>query len=182
MSVTESAKETWQDAKIKAADAGQRLRDLDREWKLSERFADLKDRLAHAEYTSATVAAGEFRRQFEMSMAYHAAHPEQIDERLAELEDEWCAEDVYRTALLGAGATGALLSKVRSRLWAVLPIAAVFLRFQNLRQDNPPGLAFVRRAGFRTRDEIEQEKYALKALRGDFAEVEGKRDDADQGE
>jgi len=34
-----------------------------------------------------------------------------------------------------------------------------------------PGSVLLRRMGFRTRQEIDREKYALKALRGDFEEL-----------
>lgn len=172
MNVTDQAKETWQDAKIKAADAGQAVKDFDDKWKLSDRYADLVDRLKHAEYKSASIAAGEFKRQFEMSMAYHAAHPDQIEDRIGELDDEWAAEDVFSASLLGASVLGVVLSKTKNKLWSALPVAAAFMKMKNVGQHNPPGLAFFRRAGFRTRDEIKQEKYALKALRGDFAELE----------
>ncbi|MEM8874736.1 MAG: hypothetical protein AAGD32_10815 [Planctomycetota bacterium] len=179
MNVTDRAKETWQDAKIKAADAGQAARDFNRKWKLSERYADVVDRLKHAEYKAASVASGEFRRRFEMSMAYHAAHPDQIEQRLRELDEEWSAEDVFQATLLGVGALGALMSKTRGRLWGALPLAVGFMQFKGIGHQKPPGLAFFRRAGFRTNDEIKQEKYALKALRGDFAELEQQGGGAD---
>ncbi|MEM6314465.1 MAG: hypothetical protein AAF743_10280, partial [Planctomycetota bacterium] len=152
--------------------AGQAVRDFDRRWKLSERYTDLVDRLRHAEYKASSVASAEFRRRFEMSMAYHAAHPEQIEERCRELDEEWSAEDVFNASLIGLGALGSVMSKTRGRLWGVLPFAVGLVKFRGLGSQNPPGLAFFRRAGFRTRDEIKQEKYALKALRGDFADID----------
>jgi hypothetical protein len=50
-------------------------------------------------------------------------------------------------------------------------MAGGFLIQQALRGDCPP-YQLLRRLGFRTRQEIERERYALKALRGDFDRIE----------
>ena len=57
------------------------------------------------------------------------------------------------------------------RRWLVLPgIVAAFL-FQHAVQGWCPPLPLLRRLGFRTATEIGQERYALKALRGDLAAI-----------
>ena len=61
-----------------------------------------------------------------------------------------------------------VLGITRSRLWFILPVAvAGFLLNHAVRGWCPP-VPLLRAKGFRTRYEIEQERYALKILRGDF--------------
>ena len=170
--LTEQSRDAWQEAKIKYADAGQKLRDLNRDWKLSERYHDLQTRLKHAEYKSSSLASGEFRRQFEMSVAYHSMHPEHINDRLHELDQEWAAETVWVAATSGGTIAGSLLALLKGRHLLMLTLASNFLLLKGITTGHSPMIAFLRRAGFRTKNEIEQERYALKALRGDFADVE----------
>jgi hypothetical protein len=64
-----------------------------------------------------------------------------------------------------------LLGALVNRRFLVLP-AAVFAFFcQHATQGWCPPLPVFRRMGVRTRREINQERYALKAMRGDFDDV-----------
>lgn len=172
-SATSRAVDTWQDAKIGAVTAAKKVRDLDESFKLSERFADLKDRLTHARVKSDSLATAEFRRQFEMSMAYHSVNPAHIGHRLDELDDEWSAEQVMIALSSGLTVLGGVFSVTRSRLWTIVPLAASIMMLKGtFSRGEMPTQAFLRRAGFRTAEEIAQERYALKALRGDFNDVE----------
>jgi hypothetical protein len=118
------------------------------------------------------VASGEFRRQFEMSVAYHSVHPEFIDNRLQELDDEWAAETVLVGLTSGGTVLGVLGSFLKGRHVLMLSLASNLLLLKGITTGTSPAIAFLRRAGFRTKSEIEQERYALKALRGDFADIE----------
>jgi hypothetical protein len=92
----------------------------------------------------------------------------EIDQRLAELDREW---DIERTieanastiALAGLG-LGALVDR---RFYALPVVVASFLLMHALQGWCPP-VPLLRRLGFRTQPEIGEERYALKALRGDF--------------
>lgn len=94
-----------------------------------------------------------------------------IDRRLHELDREW---DIERTlesnaatvSLVGLG-LGAL---VHRGFYALPAIVAIFL-LQHALQGWCPPLPVFRRRGVRTAREIEEERYALKALRGDFRAV-----------
>ena len=55
--------------------------------------------------------------------------------------------------------------------WSTLPAVVAGFLLQHAAQGWCPPLPLMRRMGVRTRDEINQERYALKALRGDFDEV-----------
>ena len=75
---------------------------------------------------------------------------------------------------MNAGAfafTGSLLASVVDRRWMLLPLAVGAFLVQHALQGWCPPVEIFRRMGVRTRPEIDREKYALKALRGDFAEV-----------
>ena len=114
----------------------------------------------------------EIRRQTDARVArYRSASADRIERRLQELDKEW---DIERTleanaaavALVGLG-LGAFVDR---RLFALPAVVATFL-LQHAVQGWCPPLPLFRRLGVRTQPEIEEERYALKALRGDFNEV-----------
>ena len=113
------------------------------------------------------------RRQAEECVArFAAAGPEAIDRRLAELDREW---DVERTLDANASTlafTGCVLAATVNRKWVFLPMAVTAFLFQHAVQGWCPPLPVLRRLGFRTAEEIGHERYALKALRGDFRQVD----------
>lgn len=95
--------------------------------------------------------------------------PRAIDQRLIELDREWDVERTLETnaatAILVGSALGAFVDK---RFFALPAVVAGFL-LQHALQGWCPPLPLFRRLGVRTAAEIDQERYALKALRGDFA-------------
>lgn len=113
------------------------------------------------------------RRQAEASIAFHAQHPEQIGRRLAELDREWDIERVLETGSSALTLAGLLLSITRGRRWLLLSLGVQSFFMQHALQGWCPPLPLFRRLGIRTADEINQERYALKALRGDFDTVRG---------
>lgn len=101
---------------------------------------------------------------------------EAIEERLEELDREWDVERVLETNAATAVLVGAALGKlVHPRFYAVPAIVGGFL-LQHALQGWCPPLPIFRRMGFRTADEINQERYALKTLRGDFTRIAGDGD------
>ena len=54
----------------------------------------------------------------------------------------------------------------------MLPLVVSGFLLQHAIQGWCPPLPVFRKLGFRTRAEIEQERYALKLLRGDFSEIQ----------
>jgi hypothetical protein len=65
-----------------------------------------------------------------------------------------------------------VLSVARGRKWLLLTLVVQGFFMQHALQGWCPPLPVLRRLGFRTQYEIERERYALKALRGDFKDVE----------
>jgi hypothetical protein len=111
-------------------------------------------------------------RQIEQDVAasvrWHAKHPERINRRLGELEEEW---DIERTLEANAAAfalTGTLLGIFFHRRLLALPIVVTGFLLQHALQGWCPPIPLFRRLGIRTMREIDTERFALKALRGDF--------------
>jgi hypothetical protein len=121
-------------------------------------------------HTGATVNRQIMGRIAE-SVRWHAAHPEEIDHRLRELDREW---DIERTLEANASTlafTGVMLGATVDRRWLALPALVTAFLFQHAVQGWCPPLPILRRLGFRTAREIDTERNALKALRGDFGPI-----------
>jgi hypothetical protein len=103
----------------------------------------------------------------ESSIRYFAARPEQIPDRLRELDEEWDVERVLEANASALALGGILLSVFRKRTLLLSATVLAFLH-QHAVQGWCPPLPLFRRLGVRTRTEIEYERYALKMIRGDF--------------
>jgi hypothetical protein len=102
---------------------------------------------------------------------------QEISQRIDELEKEWDVERVLQIGASSAALVGIGLS-FQNRKWIIFPsVILSFLIMQALKGWAPP-IPILRRLGFRTKQEIECELFAMKHLRGDFTEFEkaGKRD------
>ena len=109
------------------------------------------------------------QQQMQDSLAYFAMRPDEIDRRLSELDGEWDVERVLETNASALALAGVALGYAVDRRFLVLPAAVLAFLLQHALQGWCPPLPVLRRAGVRTAQEIEQERYALKAMRGDFA-------------
>lgn len=124
----------------------------------------------------ARATAGELNEKIARETAESVAHcaargPAAIQRRLDELDAEWDTERVLEAnasslALIGVG----LGTWVDRRFYALSAVVAGFL-LQHALQGWCPPLPVLRRLGVRTQSEIDQERYALKALRGDFRDT-----------
>lgn len=107
----------------------------------------------------------------ESLQAYAGKSTGAITARIDALEREW---DIERTLELNASTVafiGLGLGLTVSKRWLILPGLVLPFLFQHAVQGWCPPLPVLRRLGVRTREEIDAEKYALKALRGDFEET-----------
>jgi hypothetical protein len=111
------------------------------------------------------------RRKTEMRVAFYAGHPEEIDGRLREMDLEWDVERVLETGSSTLSLLGLTLALTKSRKWIFLPIAVQGFFLQHAIQGWCPPLLVLRKLGVRTAEEINTERYALKALRGDFQDL-----------
>lgn len=91
-----------------------------------------------------------------------------IERRLAELDREWDIERFLELNAATVSLLGWTLGATRNRLWFLLPAIVAGFLAQHAVQGWCPPIPVLRRFGFRTAVEIDQERYALKAIRGDF--------------
>jgi hypothetical protein len=110
----------------------------------------------------------QIRKELDARLWYYAYHPEQIDDRLLELEQEWDVERTLEANAASLALTGTVLGLIASRKFLLLPAVVTAFLLQHAVQGWCPPLPFFRRLGVRTMAEIEAERYALKVLRGDF--------------
>lgn len=110
----------------------------------------------------------QIEEEIEERVEWYAAHRSQIAARLKQLDAEW---DIERTLELNASAlafTGVLLGTTLDKRFYLLPAVVTAFLFQHAVQGWCPPLPVLRAIGFRTAREIEIERNALKALRGDY--------------
>jgi hypothetical protein len=91
-----------------------------------------------------------------------------IDRRLQELEYEWDIERLLETNAATAVLVGVTLGTAVDKRFFVLPALVAGFLLQHAVQGWCPPMPLLRRWGFRTQSEIDEERYALKVLRGDF--------------
>ena len=114
----------------------------------------------------------QIRRQMEERIArIAAAGPAAIAQRLEELDREWDIERTLEANAATLTAVGSALALFVDRRFALIPLVVGSFLVQHAVQGWCPPLPAFRRFGVRTQPEIEQERYALKALRGDFRQV-----------
>jgi Protein of unknown function (DUF2892) len=122
----------------------------------------------HVKKNTSAAADARIRRKTEMNIAYHAAHPGEIDARLKELEAEWDIERTLEVHASSMALAGTALGATVDRKWFVLPAVVAGFLLQHALQGWCPPVSLFRRLGVRTQSEIDFERYALKAIRGDF--------------
>jgi hypothetical protein len=108
------------------------------------------------------------RRDTDERLSYFQEHGDEIEDRLAELDREWDIERAIEANASALALSGLVLGLSRDRKWLGLPVVVTGFLLQHAIQGWCPPVPILRRLGFRTADEINQERYALKALRGDF--------------
>lgn len=113
-------------------------------------------------------------RVTEENIGYWAAQPRAaIDARIVQLDREWDIERwlaMNASSLAFLGVLGGLAGRKKALM---IPAVVLPFLFQHAVQGWCPPLTLFRALGIRTRKEIDREKYALKVLRGDFADATG---------
>lgn len=111
------------------------------------------------------------RRDTEQRVARLVTDPSGIDARLRELEQEWDIERALEANASILALAGTVLAASGDRRWLILPGVVTAFLLQHAVQGWCPPLPVLRRLGFRTATEIDEERYALKVLRGDLADI-----------
>lgn len=96
---------------------------------------------------------------------------EAITRRLGELDAEWDIERYIETMAPSITLAGLALGLTVNRRWLALPVFVQSFLLMHAVQGWCPPVPVLRRLGVRTTFEIDRERNALKALRGDFREM-----------
>lgn len=117
--------------------------------------------------------------KIEQNIRFYATQdPDAITRRIHELDCEWDMERWLGTNASALALTGAFLGLTRSRKWLFLTCGVLGFLFQHAITGWCPPVPLFRRLGVRTRSEIDREKFALKALRGDFKKIPARQEPA----
>lgn len=106
--------------------------------------------------------------QTDTKVASFAADPRLIDSRLRELDWEWDIERGLEANAAVIALIGLVLGRLVNPRWYYLSTAVTTILLQHALQGWCPPVGLFRRLGVRTQREIEEERYALKLMRGDF--------------
>lgn len=133
---------------------------------------NIQDRVRKVSPESANIETD--RKVVERMSRFRNLSLDEINRRLEKLGKEW---DVERTLEVNASSlaiAGLVLGTFASRKWFVLPFIVTGFLLQHGLQGWCPPLPLFRKLGIRTRQEVVEEIYALKALRGDFDNIDSK--------
>jgi hypothetical protein len=97
-----------------------------------------------------------------------AGHHSRISPRLDQLNREWDIERAIEANAASLALAGLALGVLHDRRWLALPALVAGFLLQHALQGWCPPVPVLRSLGFRTADEIGEERTALKAIRGDF--------------
>src|SRR5947207_2197002 len=118
-------------------------------------FADTATRVT--DQTSPEINE-QIRHQTELNIAYFTEHPEQIHQRLTELDREWDIERCLEAASAGITLLALILGLTARRRWFLAPLVVQGFMMQHSLQGWCPPLPILRRLGVRTCDEINSER------------------------
>lgn len=118
--------------------------------------------------TNQVVNAEIRRRMLSNAASYANKNREAISMRLQELDYEWDTERVLEANAAVIVLVSIILGFQFNYTWFYLAGIVAFFLLQHALQGWCPPLPIIRKLGIRTSSEINDEKMALKALRGDF--------------
>jgi hypothetical protein len=116
-------------------------------------------------------------REAERRVVRAAGAPEAVLSRqIDQLNQEWDMERWLETNASALAFTGTILGLLVNKKFFAIPCLVLPFLLQHAVQGWCPPVPVLRRKGIRTRREIDAERYALKALRGDFGSVQSNGD------
>lgn len=99
---------------------------------------------------------------------YRNASTKAISAKISQLDREWDTERFLEANAASLVLIGSLLGLKTSKYWMLLTAGVGAFLLQHALQGWCPPLPLIRKRGFRTADEINKEKVAMKIMRGDF--------------
>lgn len=120
------------------------------------------------DHTASNVNA-EIDQQIAANIRRFATQSDQsISSRIKQLDLEWDIERILEANASTLAFIGTLLGAFINPWFLLIPGIVTAFLFQHATQGWCPPLPIFRKMGKRTRNEIDAEKFAMKALRGDF--------------
>ena len=107
----------------------------------------------------------------QLRLRHASASPskDELNRRIAALDREWPFDRVLETEAALMGLAGLGLGVATDKRLLALPAFVSAMLLLHATHGWYPLLPLFRRLGVRTQDEIDRERYGLKAIRGDFA-------------
>lgn len=121
-------------------------------------------------HTSSQINAVIHERAIESIEKYRNASSDEITARIEELNTEFDIERMLEANAATIALSGIILGATVNKKWLILSGLVTGFLLQHALQGWCPPLPVLRKLGFRTPQEIDEELYALKYLRGDFGE------------
>lgn len=107
----------------------------------------------------------EMQALIQRRIRYYSKHPEEIDNRLKNLDKEWDIERALQADASTLTVAGNSLGFVCDKKFFAVPTAVGAFLLQHVLQDWRPPIAILRGLGLRTAAEIQEERNALENLR-----------------
>lgn len=123
-------------------------------------------------HTDPAVVRDVDREAFDCVQSPAGADRETIGRHIDQLDREWDTERYLQMNASVLALGGVILGATVNKKFLMAPGVVLSFFLQHAVQGWCPPLPVFRRMGARTRHEINREKYALKALRGDFDEID----------
>jgi hypothetical protein len=130
---------------------------------------------------TATEINQRIREETKRRIAHYRTHPEEIGQRLKQINEEWDVERALATASSCISLLSLGLGLARGRRWLAVALGVQSFYLQHALQGWCPPLPMLRRLGFRTPMEIEAERAALKEIREHVSENPAPRGGIDCG-
>lgn len=111
------------------------------------------------------------RTQLQLGQTAGTASSDELSAAIERLDHEWSFDRVLETEAALMGLAGLALATAVDRRLLVLPGIVSSMLLLHAIHGWYPLLPVFRRLGVRTQDEIDRERYALKAIRGDFTSI-----------
>ena len=99
-----------------------------------------------------------------------------LSRRLEQLDSEWDMERILETNASALALGGLLLGLLVNKKFFAIPCFVLPFLLLHATEGWCPPVPMFRSRGVRTRKEIDTEKFAVKALRGDFAGIDSQAD------
>jgi hypothetical protein len=129
-----------------------------------EVFAMISSTAGRVERNTPQSLNDRIQRETRSRISHLKAKPDQIPRRLRQLDQEWDIERAIEVNSSALTLMGLGLTYFVDRRWVVMPLAIQGFLLQHALQGWCPPVPVLRRLGFRTQQEIEQERHCLLGL------------------